>query len=180
VRLSQQAPVNAERLADRSEPNAEAYEGELQQEPLATAAPSGSFFDYSPIHLLTTATLGRFQALYPAGRFDPARFRPNVIVDTGPMQTGFVENDWVERNIGLGKSAVVNVLIPCPRCIMTTLPQNGLPSDRQILRTVAQHNMVPGGKLAPGHLFRAVAGVYAKPVEIGGFEVGEAVVLSEE
>ena len=37
---------------------------------------------------------------------------------------------------------------PCPRCVMTTLPQGDLPSDPGILRTAAKHNQVNVGVYA--------------------------------
>ena len=39
--------------------------------------PEGTFFDAAVLHLLTTATLDRLRALYPQGRFEARRFRPN-------------------------------------------------------------------------------------------------------
>src|SRR3954467_11913812 len=46
--------------------------------------PAGTFFDLAPVPLVTTATLDRLRALYPAGRFEVRRFRPNVVVATRP------------------------------------------------------------------------------------------------
>ena len=45
--------------------------------------PAGTFFDAAVVHLVTTATLDRLRSLYPEGRFEPRRFRPNIIVATG-------------------------------------------------------------------------------------------------
>jgi hypothetical protein len=42
--------------------------------------PEGTFFDCATVHLLTTATLDRLRELYPQGRFEPRRFRPNIVV----------------------------------------------------------------------------------------------------
>jgi uncharacterized protein YcbX len=44
--------------------------------------PEGTFFDAAVVHLLTTATLDRLRELYPPGRFEARRFRPNVVVET--------------------------------------------------------------------------------------------------
>ncbi len=38
----------------------------------------GTFFDCAMVHLLTTATLDRLRELYPQGRFEVRRFRPNM------------------------------------------------------------------------------------------------------
>src|SRR6266436_4240201 len=42
--------------------------------------PHGTFFDCAMVHLLTTATLDRLHQLYPQGRFEIPRFRPNIVV----------------------------------------------------------------------------------------------------
>ena len=54
--------------------------------------PEGTFFDCAVVHVLTTATLDRLRALYPQGRFEPRRFRPNIIVETVDDLTGFAED----------------------------------------------------------------------------------------
>lgn len=106
---------------------------EFPNDPFGT----GSLHDVAPVHVLTTATLTRLQHLYPAGRFDVRRFRPNVVVasDDG----GFVENDWVKKELTIGE-VEVRITMPMNRCVMTTLPQGDLPRDKGILRTAALHN----------------------------------------
>src|SRR5712691_1148300 len=42
--------------------------------------PEGTFFDVAMVHLLTTATLDRLRELYPQGRFELRRFRPNIVL----------------------------------------------------------------------------------------------------
>lgn len=75
---------------------------------------------------------------YPRGSFDIRRFRPNIVVET--TEPGFCENDWQERTMALGREVRLRVTIPCPRCVIPTLPQDGLPHDPGILRTIVQHN----------------------------------------
>jgi uncharacterized protein YcbX len=99
--------------------------------------PPGSFFDAAPLHVMTTATLAALHALYPGGRFDVRRFRPNVVVDTGTA-TGCIEEGWVGRTLAIGGQARAPVLMSTIRCVMTTLPQEDLPRDPKILRTVAR------------------------------------------
>jgi uncharacterized protein YcbX len=110
--------------------------------------PEGTFFDCAIVHLLTTATLDRFAELYPQGRFDVRRFRPNIVVASPSGTRGFVENDWVGRTIRLGGHVRLRVVEPCPRCVMATLAQDDLPKDSQILRTIARHNQVNAGVYA--------------------------------
>ena len=65
------------------------------------ALPAGTFFDLATLHVLTTGTLDRLRELYPGGRFEPRRFRPNLIINTGEKK-GFVENDWIGRTLKIG------------------------------------------------------------------------------
>jgi uncharacterized protein len=109
--------------------------------------PLHTFFDYGPIHLLTTATLARMGELYPAGRFDVRRFRPNIVVEPSTPAKDFVENGWVDRVLRIGQVSL-RVTKPCHRCVMTTLPQGDLPQDLGILRTAALHNKASVGVYA--------------------------------
>jgi uncharacterized protein YcbX len=119
-----------------------AYRQTVTDETMAGSAPPGTFFDSAPTHLLTTATLDRFAELYPPGRFEVLRFRPNIVIQPA-SENGFVENGWLGRTLALGEEVQLRVVGPCPRCVMTTLAQGDLPADPGILRTAAQHNRVP-------------------------------------
>src|SRR5262245_34864342 len=57
---------------------------------------TGSLHDTAPVHLLTTATLSRLSELYPDGRFEVRRFRPNIVVEPTGDGRGFVENSWLK------------------------------------------------------------------------------------
>jgi MOSC domain len=110
--------------------------------------PAGTFFDNAVVHLLTTSTINRLRELYPQGRFEARRFRPNIVVSTGSEDAGFVENDWIGRTVVIGDTVRLAITEPCPRCVMITLPQGDLPKDSGILRTAAQHNAVNVGVYA--------------------------------
>ncbi len=125
------------------------------------AMPPGTFFDLALLHILTTSTLNKYRQLYPDGRFEPRRFRPNIIIDTGD-QEGFVENEWIGKTLSIGSEVKIKITGPCPRCVMTTLPQGDLPKDTGILKTAAQHNGV--------HV-----GAYAAVVSPGEIRIGDAV-----
>ena len=127
--------------------------------------PVGTFFDLAVVHLLTTATIERLRALYPEGRFEVRRFRPNIVVATAPDQQGFVENDWIGRTLAIGDEVRLRITGPCPRCVMTTLAQGDLPKDAGILRTAAQNN-------------EANVGVYADVVKSGTVRRGDDVTLA--
>ncbi len=113
----------------------------VTDEAIAGSAPPGTFFDCATTHLLTTATLERFAELYPPGRFEVPRFRPNIVIRPA-SEKGFVENDWLGRTLTLGEEVQLRVIGACARCVMTTLAQGDLPADSGILRTAAQHNRV--------------------------------------
>jgi uncharacterized protein YcbX len=126
--------------------------------------PAGTFFDLAVIHVLTTATIDRLRALYPDGRFEVRRFRPNIVVATGPDVQGFVENGWIDRTAAIGDEVRLRVTGPCPRCVMTTLPQGDLPKDAGILRAAAQHN-------------EANVGVYADVIASGTIRRGDRITI---
>jgi uncharacterized protein YcbX len=126
--------------------------------------PEGTFFDCAVVHLLTTATLDHLRGLYPQGRFEVRRFRPNIVVESSHSERDFVEDAWIGQVLAIGDSVRLSVTGPCPRCVMTTLPQGDLPKDAGILRTAAQHN-------------RANVGVYASVLEAGTVRRGDSVRL---
>jgi uncharacterized protein len=126
--------------------------------------PQGTFFDAAVVHVLTTATLDRLRTLYPAGRFEVRRFRPNMVMETANDGTAFVENAWIGRTLAIGDAVRLSVTGPCPRCVMTTLAQGDLPRDSGILRTAAQHN-------------QANVGVYASVSQGGEVRRGDSVRL---
>jgi uncharacterized protein YcbX len=143
----------------------------VTDESIALAAP-GTFFDYAAVHILTTATIDRLREFYPAGRFEPRRFRPNIIVKPATDERDFVENAWVGKTLAIGEELRLNVVTPCPRCVMTTLPQGDLPGDSGILRTTARHNVVniPGLDQAMPSV-----GVYAVVLRAGRIRRGDRV-----
>jgi len=110
--------------------------------------PPQTFFDLATIHVLTTATIDRLRELYPQGRFEVRRFRPNVVVEPSPAVKEFVENAWVHRTLAIGEEVRLKVTGPCTRCVMTTLAQGDLPRDLGILRAAARYNQVNVGVYA--------------------------------
>jgi uncharacterized protein YcbX len=133
----------------------------------------GRFSDYAAVHLLTTAAIDRLRELYPQGRFEVRRFRPNIVVEPASDQKDFVENAWVGHTLALGDEVCLRITDPCPRCVMTTLAQGDLPRDLGILRTVAQHNQVSipalGGEALPS------VGVCAFVIQGGTIRRGDPV-----
>jgi uncharacterized protein YcbX len=110
--------------------------------------PPQTFFDISVIHLLTTSTIDRLRELYPQGRFEVRRFRPNIVMESASGEKDFIENSWIGKKVTIGEDIVLSVTGPCTRCVMTTLPQGDLPRDLGILRTIAKYNQVNVGVYA--------------------------------
>jgi uncharacterized protein len=126
--------------------------------------PEGTFFDCAVVHVLTTATVDRLRELYPEGRFEVRRFRPNIVVEIASGVKDFVENAWIGGTLAVGDAVRLSLTGPCPRCVMTTLPQGDLGKDPGILRTAAQHN-------------HANVGLYASVVRGGTVRRGDAIGL---
>ena len=131
--------------------------------------PTKTFFDIAVIHILTTSTINRLRELYPDGRFEIRRFRPNIVIesDSREKRKDFIENSWVGKKITIGNDVVLKVTAPCTRCVMITLPQGDLPQDLGILSTVARYNQVH-------------AGVYASVERGGTIHRGDTMKLEEK
>jgi hypothetical protein len=100
----------------------------------------GTFHDFAPIHLITTATLDRIAASSARGAIEAERYRPNLVIETtGP---GFDESDWAGRHLHVGASLILEIVGQTPRCAIPTLPHGDLPPDPEALRVVAAHNRV--------------------------------------
>lgn len=128
------------------------------------ALPAGTFFDFAVAHVLTTATIDHLRELYPQGRFEVRRFRPNLVVQPSPEEKGFVENGWIGRTLAVGDEVRFRITGGCPRCVMTTLAQSDLPRDLGVLRTAVEHN-------------QAHVGVYAAVAQGGTIRRGDPVRL---
>ena len=112
------------------------------------AMPPETFFDLAAVHVLTTATIDRLRELYPRGRFEVRRFRPNIVVEVASGEKGFIEDAWIGHTLAIGEKVHLSITGPCPRCVMTTLPQGDLPRDPGILQTAARHSQANIGVYA--------------------------------
>ena len=134
---------------------------------------AGRFSDYAALHLITTATMARLAELRPDSKFNARRFRPNVTIATPEDQTGFVENDWVGREVAIGDEVRLRISDPTPRCSVPTLAQENLEKDPQVLRTLVEHNTLPVPVLDGESL--PCAGVYGFVIQGGTVKRGDAV-----
>ena len=120
------------READEPLPNIGAFPPDLLQ----YESPPGTYFDAFPLLLVTDATLQRLAELAPGSRIDVRRFRPNFVVETG-AEPGFVEAGWLGARVRVG-SALLEVTVACPRCVMITHGFADLPRDPGLMRTVVR------------------------------------------
>ena len=139
---------------------------------LPSPLPEGSFLDVFPVSVITTSALDHLGELQPGSTFDVRRFRMNVVVAT--PADGFVENSWIGGAIDVGERVKLAVPVPDPRCVMTTVAQEGLGRDPQVLRALARHNRLDfaGAGLYP------CAGVYAVVASSGTIRTGDPVTPS--
>jgi len=125
-------------------------------------SPPGTYFDAYPLLVVTSATLRKLRAIAPSSRIDVRRFRPNLVIETDAE--GFPELAWKGRKLAIG-SASLEVIVPCPRCVMITHGFGDVPQDPGLMRTVvreADQNV----------------GAYARVAAAGEVRVGDAVELS--
>lgn len=173
VTLTTDPPAQA-RL-DRADPDAVLRDGITDHTPLTvselgTGAPPGTFFDFAPLHLITTATLDTIAGLHPHHPATARRYRPNIVIaaDTG----GFPEDEWVGRELRIGDDLILRVIAATPRCAIPTLAHGDLPRDTGALRVLADHHrIVPLPGLGP----LPCAGVYAQVVQPGRIQPGDPV-----
>ncbi len=128
--------------------------------------PIGTFFDDAKLHLLTTATIAKLSDCYPKGDFKVQRFRPNIVVESFRGKLSFTENNWVDHTVFIGDQVRLKIEKPCPRCVMITLPQGGIPKDIGVLRTAVKHN-------------QGNVGVYASVLQSGLIRSGDKVRIGE-
>jgi uncharacterized protein len=140
---------------------------------IGAGSPPGTFVDFAPLHLLTTSTLDRIAELSPHGRADLERYRPNVVIRT--TAPGFIENDWLGRNLSIGDELVLRVIARTPRCAVPTLAHGALPRNPDALRVLARHNRLEAlDSLGP----EPCAGVYAEVLRPGHIRTGDPVRLA--
>jgi uncharacterized protein YcbX len=134
----------------------------------------GTFFDYRRVHLVTTSSLTMLRSVCPAGDFDPRRFRPNLLVDTGELPP-FAEDGWKGWRLRVGE-ALFRVLVPTPRCVVPTLGHDELKPDPGIMRAIAREHRVPVFDLGRPACF----GLYLDVLEPGSIRLGDTITREDE
>jgi uncharacterized protein len=128
------------------------------------AAPGGRFVDFGAVHLVTTGALAELaSAGTPA---DVRRLRPNLVLalDREP-----VPGD----RIRVGPEAILQVLVPTPRCALPGAAQPGLASVPDLLRAIGRRRVdIPGLGRA------ACLGSYARVLSPGTVTVGDRAAIA--
>jgi hypothetical protein len=173
VTLTATPPTSA--VLDRADPEEVLRDGldarvRLEDLQLAAGSPEGTFFDFAPLHLITTSALERIAGLSPRGTVERERYRPNIVIRT--TAPGFAENDWVGHDLRIGSDLVIRVVSRTPRCAIPTLEHGDLSRDVSALRVLADHNRIrPLDTLDP----QPCAGVYAQVLRPGRIQLGDIV-----
>jgi uncharacterized protein YcbX len=115
-------------------------------------------FDTFPVSLIGTGTIAALGRQVGRG-LETARFRPNVLVDTGDEP--FAEDRWVGRVLRIG-ALRLRVDKRDGRCVVITIDPVTGERDPRVLRTVVAER-------------EGCLGVYASTVEPGRFARGDAV-----
>ena len=139
---------------------------------IGSGAPAGGFFDAAPVHLVTTASLRRVAERSLARTSEPARFRPNIVIDSFG-QPPFAENGWVGSNIAIGNDLRLKVLLPTPRCAVPTLAHGDMGPDPRLALEIAALNKV---RIFDKGMMPCL-GAYAQVEQPGEIAVGDRVAL---
>jgi uncharacterized protein YcbX len=95
-----------------------------------------AFSDGYPVLLMTEASLadlnGRLERPVPMNRF-----RPNLVIDGAEP---YAEDGW--RQLRIGGAALLDVVKPCKRCVVTTIDQVTAQSSPEPLKTLASYRSV--------------------------------------
>lgn len=148
VALHQVAPevdLSYEMTFDPPNDDAELYE---------IPAPSGSFLDLAPVHLVSRQTLHAGTTARPDLDWDVRRFRPNLVVDAVGTPP-FGEDAWCGRQLRIG-TALVEAVQPTVRCAMPLRAQPGLESQPALFHALdeihANHLGIYVSVIAPGEI----------------------------
>ena len=120
--------------------------------------------DCRPISLFSVQTVRQLSDEIGT-ELDPRRFRANIYLDLGPS-SGFAEDEFLGRKLGIGSKAVVSVLERDPRCKMICIDPDTAEENPEVLERVSRAH---DGK----------AGVYGAVLVEGLVRPGDAVQLMD-
>jgi uncharacterized protein YcbX len=120
-------------------------------------------FDCQHLSIFNLATV-RALAEESGSEIDPRQFRANLYLEPAPSEP-FIEEQWLDRVVRIGRDLQAAVTARDPRCMMINLNPDNVAQDARVLRTVAQKH--------DSHV-----GVYANIVRPGVVRVGDEVSLA--
>jgi uncharacterized protein YcbX len=135
-------------------------------------APEGGFFDAFPIHFITTASLKRVAEVAIAKAPEPARFRPNIMIDSVGLDA-FAENGWEGALISVGRDLRLRVAFPTPRCAVPTLAHGAITPDPRLTVEIGKLNRAPVLDMGPVPCL----GAYAQIERPGRVALGDEIYL---
>ena len=136
----------------------------LVGQPAQMAASGVGVFDAAPIHIVTDRSLRQMDE-WVGDELDVARFRPNLVVELPDGYAAFCEADWIGHDVEIGQ-ALVRVVSPTERCVITTVDPDTLDRDRAVLARLASERQ---------NLF----GVYAQVLRPGWVRIGDPVAIDD-
>lgn len=178
VRLASTPPDEAE--LDRALPElvlAERLDADVASTilKLGAGAPPGTFLDYAPVHLITSATLDGIMAALPGeAPVEEVRYRANVLIRSPDGTPEFPENGWVGGTLRIGASVALRVILQTPRCAVPMLAHGALAPRPGAVRATAERNRVE----IPGFGNQPCAGVYAEVLRDGTIHEGDPVTFT--
>jgi hypothetical protein len=139
---------------------------------IGMGVPEGGFFDAFPIHFITTASLRRVAEVSIANAPEPARFRPNIVIDSVGLGA-FAENGWDGALICVGPDLRLCVTFPTPRCAVPTLAHGANAPDPRLTVEIGKINRVPVLDMGP----LPCLGAYAQIERPGRVALGDEIYL---
>ncbi|MBS0966756.1 MOSC domain-containing protein [Acetobacter okinawensis] len=139
-----------------------------------------SFADGYPLLLANTASLDDLNARLPAGQSVPmSRFRANIVLGG---HIPWAEDGWRRLAIGDGASgggAIVRVLAPCSRCVVTSIDQESaqVPFPKEPLATLASFRRAQGGVMFAQNAVVEKAGLISVGDRVSVLEEGASNLL---
>lgn len=161
--------LELDREGDNHDDGADTTDQAIESLVIGQGAPLGGFFDFAPVHLISTASLAAVSRDQNVEAADPRRFRANIVIESSG--NAFEENEWPGRRIAIGDKLVVEAIVATPRCAVPTLAQPGLAAQPRLTNAIGKINRLPIFDM--GDL--PCLGSYAAVVNEGTIRIGDTV-----
>lgn len=136
-----------------------------------------SLVTYTPLHvplgaieeehiqLVTDASLDKLKEIWGKTEVDSRRFRPNLLISL-KEKIPFIEEEWFDKRIKIGKEVEIQLKRHCERCMIITVNPNNAEQDSTLLKTIVKERN--------NHF-----GIYASVLKTGKIHIGDEVLLFE-